>query len=58
MATPIKITPFLEGKDSVRFNKRLKAQKDNKISDEEKDRILKLVDIVLSKSSYTPNCCR
>jgi hypothetical protein len=49
MAPPIKATPFLQGQDSNRFNQQLEANKDKKASKEEKERILNLVDAILSK---------
>jgi hypothetical protein len=50
MATPIKITPPLRGKASARFNRLLNAQKDEKVSKEEKGRLVSLVNKVLSNS--------
>lgn len=50
MATPIKITPFLKNESSQRFNKMLVAQQNQKISQEEKQRIISIVAKVLAKS--------
>lgn len=50
MATPIKITPVLKGKSSIRFNETLAAQKSDKISPEEKQKMKDLVLKVISNS--------
>jgi hypothetical protein len=50
MATPIKITPVLKGESSRRFNEKLNAQKNEKISSEEKQKIKDLVFKVISNS--------
>lgn len=49
MATPIKVTPVLEGEASKRFNSLLQAQQHIRISAEEKKKIFSLVDKVMSK---------
>lgn len=48
MATPIKLTPAIKNEASVKFNKQLADVK--KVSSIEKQRIMSLVDRVLSKS--------
>lgn len=50
MALAIKNTPVLEKESSVRFNKLIEEQKDQKISDEEKKRIKELVEKVMSNN--------
>jgi hypothetical protein len=50
MATPIKITPVLTGKDSAYFHKQLAITSKKKISDKKKKRIFSLVDQVLANS--------
>ncbi len=50
MATPISITPSLKNESSLKFNQQLDAQKDQKAPRGEKERILSLVDKVLSKA--------
>ena len=49
MATPIKITPPLSGKQSRKFNEQLAVTSKKRISAEEKHRIFSLVEKVLSK---------
>lgn len=51
MATPIKITPVLQGKASKYFNKSLERQAAQKISDEAKKKMYALVEKVLAKSN-------
>lgn len=50
MASPISITPTLKGNASVEFNRKLEAQKADKVPPAEKDRIFSLVDRILKKS--------
>jgi len=50
MATPIKITPVLKDKSSIRFNEMLAAQKSDKISSEKRQ---KMKDLVLKVISNT-----
>jgi hypothetical protein len=50
MATPIKITPVLKGESSRRFNEKLNAQKSQKVTSEEKQRIKNLVAKVILNS--------
>jgi hypothetical protein len=49
MATPIKITPILSGRASKRFNQQLEAQKNDRISAEEKHRMFSLLERILAK---------
>lgn len=49
MATTIKITPIVKGKESERFNAAIATNKTNKISEEKKDKIFSLVNKVLAK---------
>jgi len=50
MATPIKITPILKGKDSAYFHKQLARTSKKKISAKKKKKIFSLVDEVLANS--------
>jgi len=47
MATPIKPTPFLEGEDSIRFNKLLEKNKDKKVSKEDRERSMAIYKAVI-----------
>lgn len=49
MATTIKITPLVKGKESERFNAAISASKTNKISEEKKAKIFSLVNKVMEK---------
>jgi hypothetical protein len=49
MATIIKITPSIKGKESKRFNSIISQSKTNKISESKKAKIFSLVEKVLSK---------
>lgn len=51
MATPITPTPILYGASSERFNKMLLSEQDDRVSDEERNRIVELVKKVLSNSN-------
>lgn len=51
MASTITITPTLKNEASVKFNRELEAQKNNKVSKAEKDRIINLVETVMQKSN-------
>jgi hypothetical protein len=55
MASPITITPTLKNESSAKFNKELESQKNNKVSQADRQRIFNLVEKVLeskkSKSS-------
>ncbi|HVA99249.1 MAG TPA: hypothetical protein VNG53_10170 [Bacteroidia bacterium] len=51
MATPIKITPVLKGKDSVYFHKQLAKTSRKKIAPKDKKRIFSLVDRVMANSN-------
>jgi hypothetical protein len=51
MATPIKITPPLTGKQSRSFNKKLAETSKNRASSEDKARIFSLVEKVLSNKN-------
>ncbi|WJS95514.1 hypothetical protein NYQ10_03460 [Flavobacterium johnsoniae] len=51
MATTIKITPVVKGKESKRFNAAISTSKTNKISEEKKARIFSLVSKVMSKKA-------
>jgi hypothetical protein len=55
MASPITITPTLKNESSVKFNRQLEAQKNEKVSPAEKDRIINLVKTVLQKSENKPH---
>lgn len=48
MATPIKITPPLTGKQSLRFNERIAESSKKRLSTSDKNRIFTLVEKVLS----------
>jgi len=48
MATPIKITPPLSGKQSRNFNKKIEASSKMRASANEKHRIFSLVERILS----------
>lgn len=48
MATPIKITPPLSGRQSRNFNKKISETSKKRVSDEDKNRIFTLVDKILS----------
>ena len=50
MATPIQITPVLRGRASKRFNALLEAQRNDKVTPEEKEKMISLVEKVLSKN--------
>ncbi len=50
MATPIKITPVLSGKDSAYFHKQLAKTSKRKVSSKDKKKIFSLVDKVLANS--------
>ncbi len=51
MATPIKITPVLSGKDSTYFQNQLAKTSKKKISGQKKKKIFSLVDKVLANSN-------
>lgn len=51
MATTIKITPVVEGKESKRFNAVISTSKINKISEEKRAKIFSLVHKVLAKKA-------
>ncbi len=51
MATTLKITPAIKGKESKKFNAVIADSKTNKISEEKKSRIFSLVGKVLSKKA-------
>jgi hypothetical protein len=51
MASPINITPTLKGKSSAYFNKQLKMQEQQKVTPEEKERMLQMMRQVLNKSN-------
>lgn len=51
MATTIKVTPVVKGKESERFNATISASKTNKISEEKKAKIFSLVNKVMAKKS-------
>ncbi|WP_406844691.1 hypothetical protein [Flavobacterium soyae] len=53
MATTIKITPVLKGKESERFNAAISTSKTNKISEEKKAKIFSLVSKVMAKTALT-----
>jgi len=48
MATPIKITPQLSGRQSREFNRKLAETSSKRVTLEEKNRVLSLVEKVLS----------
>lgn len=52
MATPIKETPILYGKDSDRFLKEVKENENKRISKQEYNNNLELLDNVLSKATF------
>ncbi len=56
MATTLKITPTLKGKDSKRFNNEITSDKFNKISDAKKNKMLALVGKVLAKKPKKCHC--
>jgi hypothetical protein len=49
MATPIKITAPLSGRQSRIFNEKIAETSSKRVSEEEKRRMLKLMDKILSK---------
>ena len=49
MATPIKPTPVLKGKSSKRFHQDVEKNLSNKLSKEEREKILQNVKKILSK---------
>lgn len=51
MATTIKITPVVKGKESKRFNTVISTSKTNKVSEEKKSKIFALVGKVLAKKA-------
>lgn len=51
MATTIKATPTLKGKESERFNATISASKSNKVSKAKKDRIFALVSKIMAKKA-------
>ncbi|MDT4881247.1 hypothetical protein FQZ97_1170860 [compost metagenome] len=51
MATVLKATPILKGKESKRFNSILSANENNKISKAKKDKMFALVNKVLAKNA-------
>lgn len=51
MATTIKSTPVVKGKESERFNAVLSTSKINKISEDKKDKMFALVNKVLAKKA-------
>ncbi|UUF15282.1 MULTISPECIES: hypothetical protein [Flavobacterium] len=51
MATTIKITPVVKGKESERFNAAISTSKTNKISEEKKAEIFSLVSKVMAKKA-------
>jgi len=53
MATPIKVTPTLQNKSSVRFQRELNNNRDTNITRENKARIDSLVSKVLAKSKIS-----
>lgn len=53
MATTIKITPVVKGKESERFNAAISASKTNKVSEEKKAKIFSLVSKVMAKNNIT-----
>lgn len=52
MATPIKDTPILYGKDSDRFLKEVEENENKKISEEEKAENIKLYEEVMDKATF------
>lgn len=51
MATIIKITPVVRGKESKKFNAIISKSKTNKISEVKKDRMFALVGKVMAKKA-------
>lgn len=51
MATILKITPAIKGKESERFNTVIATSKLNKVSEVKKNKIIALVGKVLAKKS-------
>ena len=51
MATTIKITPAVKGKESERFNAVIATSKTNKISEVKKDKMFALVGKVMAKKA-------
>jgi len=51
MATIIKITPTIQGSDSIKFNKNIASSKSNKIPENRKNKMFELVNKVISKNS-------
>ncbi len=52
MATPIKETPILYGKDSDRFLKEVKENENNRISKKEYKKNLELLNNVMLKATF------
>ncbi len=52
MATPIKETPILYGKDSDHFLKEVKKNENNRISPEEKTKSIALYEKVMAKATF------
>lgn len=52
MATPIKDTPILYGKDSDRFLEEVKKNENKKITEEEKAKNIKLYEKVMDKATF------
>jgi len=50
MARPIKTTPVLTGKNSAHFNRTLTSNLNNKVSREDRERILKTVTLVTKQT--------
>lgn len=51
MATTIKVTPILKGKESERFNKSITSVKSHKISEAKKSKIFALVGKIMAKKA-------
>lgn len=51
MATTIKITPVVKGKESEKFNAAIATSKTNKISEEKKEKIFSLVSKVMARKA-------
>jgi len=51
MATTIKTTPTIKGKESKRFNAVISASKTNKVSESKKDKMFALVGRVMAKKA-------
>ena len=51
MAIPIKDTPTLHGKDSIKFNEEVKSKRDNRISAAEYEETKELVEKILDNSN-------